>query len=134
MRVFLTGATGFVGSAIIPELKAAGHEVLGLARSDENAARLEAIGAAVHRGDLNEPDTLAAGAAASDATIHCAFIHDFSRFAENIAVDRRAVEAMLGALEGSGRPFVLTSGVLVVDAMREATEEDAAAQEGPGAA
>jgi nucleoside-diphosphate-sugar epimerase len=133
MRVFLTGATGFIGSAIIPELKAAGHEVLGLARSDANAATLDAAGVAVHRGDLSEPETLAAGAAACDATIHCAFIHDFSRFAENIAIDRRAVEAMLMALEGSNKPFLLTSGVLMVDTAREATEEDPAAQEGPGA-
>jgi nucleoside-diphosphate-sugar epimerase len=133
MRIFLTGATGFIGSAIIPELQAAGHQVLGLARTHENAARLEAMGAAAHRGDLHAPETLAAGAAACDATIHCAFIHDFSRFAENIAIDRGAVEAMLTALEGSGKPFVLTSGVLMVDAGREATEEDAAAQEGPGA-
>ena len=134
MRVFLTGATGFIGSAIIPQLKAAGHEVLGLARSDQNAAKLEAAGVAVHCGDLSEPETLAAGAAACDATIHCAFIHDFSRFVENIAVDRAAVEAMLGVLEGSGKRFVLTSGVLMVDTGGEATEEDPAAQDGAGAA
>jgi nucleoside-diphosphate-sugar epimerase len=134
MRVFLTGATGFIGSAIIPKLKAAGHEVLGFARNDENAAKLAAADVAVHRGDLTEPETLALGAAACDATVHCAFIHDFSRFAENIAIDRRAVEAMLAALEGSGKPFVLTSGVLMVDAGHEATEEDAAARDGPGAA
>jgi nucleoside-diphosphate-sugar epimerase len=134
MRVFLTGAAGFIGSAIIPKLKAAGHEVLGLARNDENAAKLVAAGVAVHRGDLIEPESLALGAAACDATIHCAFIHDFSRFVENIAIDRRAVEAMLAALEGSGKPFVLTSGVLMVDPGHEATEEDAAARDGPGAA
>lgn len=134
MRVFLTGATGFIGSAIIPELKAAGHEVLGLARSDENAAKLAAMGVAAHRGELTEPETLAAGAAACDATIHCAFIHDFSRFAENIAIDARAVEAMLAALEGSGKPFVLTSGTLMADTVGEATEDDEAARDGPGAA
>ncbi|HSV03981.1 MAG TPA: SDR family oxidoreductase [Phenylobacterium sp.] len=133
MRVFLTGASGFIGSAIIPKLQAAGHEVLGLARNDQNAVKLQAAGVAVHPGDLAEPETLAAGAAACDATIHCAFIHDFSQFVENIAIDRRAVEAMLGALEGSGKPFVLTSGVLMVDAGREATEEDAASTNGPGA-
>jgi nucleoside-diphosphate-sugar epimerase len=130
MRVFLTGATGFIGSAIIPELKAAGHEVLGLARNDENAAKLAAAGVGVHRGELTEPESLAAGAAACDATIHCAFIHDFSRFEENIAIDRRAVEAMLAALEGSGKPFLLTSGVLMVDTGREAIEADGPTQEG----
>lgn len=133
MRVFLTGATGFIGSAIIPELKAAGHEVLGLARNEEAAAKLTAQGVAVHRGDLGEPETLAAGAAACEATIHCAFIHDFDRFAENIATDRAAVEAMLRALEGTGKAFVLTSGVLMVDTGREATEEDPAVTEGPAA-
>ena len=133
MRVFLTGATGFIGSAMIPELEAAGHEVLGLARNDEAAAKLERAGVTAHRGDLGEPQTLAAGAAACDATIHCAFIHDFSRFAQNIAIDRTAVEAMLGALAGSGKAFLLTSGVLMVDAGREATEEDPASREGLGA-
>jgi len=134
MRVFLTGATGFIGQAVIPELKAAGHEVLGLARNDENAAKLAAQGVAVHRGELTDPETLAAGALACDATIHCAFIHDFSRFAENIAIDRAAVEAMLATLEGSGKPFLLTSGVLMVDSGGEATEDDAASPDGPGAA
>lgn len=133
MRVFLTGASGFIGTAVIGELQAAGHEVVGLARSDENAAKLAAAGVAVHRGDLSAPETLAAGAAACDGTIHCAFIHDFSRFMENIAVDRRAVEAMLGALEGSGKPFILTSGTLMADPGREATEEDPASQVGAGA-
>jgi len=135
MRVFLTGAAGFIGTAVTAELQAAGHEVVGLARNDDNAARLAAAGVAVHRGDLNAPETLAAGAQACDATIHCAFIHDFSRFAENIATDRRAVETMLAALEGSGKPFIHTSGTLMADpAGRAATEEDAASTDGPGAA
>ena len=133
MRVFLTGASGFIGSAVIAELKAAGHQVLGLARNDDNAAKLTAAGVAVHRGDVTEPRTLAAGAAACDATIHCAFIHDFSQFVENIAIDRRAVETMLAAMEGSGKPFILTSGTLMADADREATEEDGPSTEGAGA-
>jgi nucleoside-diphosphate-sugar epimerase len=133
MRVFLTGASGFIGSAVIEELRAAGHEVLGLARNDVNAAKLEAAGVAVHRGDLSEPETLAAGAAACDGTIHCAFIHDFSKFMENIAIDRANVEAMLKALEGSGKPFILTSGTLMADPDREATEEDGPSTEGAGA-
>ena len=133
MRVFLTGASGFVGSAVIQALKAAGHDVVGLARNDENAAKLQAAGVAVHRGDLSEPATLAAGAAACDGTIHCAFIHDFSKFMENIAIDRANVEAMLQALEGSGKPFILTSGTLMADPGREATEEDGPSTEGAGA-
>ena len=133
MRVFLTGASGFIGSAVIAELKAHGHEVVGLARNDENAAKLKAAGVEVHRGDLSEPQTLAAGAAACDGTIHCAFIHDFSQYLENIAIDRRAVDAMLAAMEGSGKPFILTSGTLMADPGREANEEDAASTDGPGA-
>jgi len=133
MRVFLTGASGFIGSAVIDELKAAGHEVLGLARNDENAAKLAAAGVAVHRGDLSEPETLAAGATACDGTIHCAFIHDFSQYVENIAIDRRAVEAMLAAMEGSGKPFILTSGTLMADAGGDVTEEHGASKDGPGA-
>ena len=133
MRIFLTGATGFIGSAMIPELHAAGHQVLGLARNDEAAAKLQAAGVAVHRGELTDLESLKAGAASCEATVHCAFIHDFSQYLENIAIDRRAVEAMLTTLEGSGKPFVLTSGTLMAAASGEATEADGPSREGPGA-
>jgi nucleoside-diphosphate-sugar epimerase len=133
MRVFLTGASGFIGTAVIAELKTAGHEVLGLARNDDNAAKLKAAGVAVHRGDVTDPQTLVAGVQACDGVIHCAFIHDFSQFVENIAIDRRAVETMLAAMEGSGKPFILTSGTLMADADREATEEDGPSRDGAGA-
>ena len=111
MRVFLTGATGFIGSRIIPELLDAGHQVLGLTRSDAGARWLEASGAQVHRGTLEEADSLARGAAEADAVIHAAFDHDFSRFAENCAKDARVIARMADALAGSDRPFIITSGV-----------------------
>jgi len=110
MRVFLTGATGFIGSRIVPELLAAGHEVLGLTRSDVGARALEAAGAQVHRGDLEQPDTLRAGADQADAVIHTAFDHDFSNFVANCDKDRRVIEAMGAALKGSSRPLLITSG------------------------
>jgi nucleoside-diphosphate-sugar epimerase len=111
MRVFLTGATGFVGSHVIPELLAAGHQVLGLTRSDAGARQLEASGATVHRGDLERPETLASGAAASDAVIHCAFDHNFETFLENTKKDERVIAAMGEALEGTQKPLLITSGV-----------------------
>src|SRR5450432_3351843 len=113
MRVFVTGATGFIGSAIVEELLSAGHRVVGLARSDEAAATLAKRGAEAHRGELADTDCLIAGASASDGVIHTAFGHDFSAFAANIETDRRAVDALAGALEGSGKPMVIASGTLM---------------------
>lgn len=110
MRVFLTGATGFIGSRIVPELIAAGHQVLGLTRSDAGAAALAAQGAEAHCGTLEDPASLAAGAEQSDAVIHTAFDHDFSNFVANCEKDRAALEAMGAALKGSNRPLILTSG------------------------
>ena len=111
MLVFLTGATGFIGSHVISELLARGHQVLGLTRSDEGARRLEAAGVDVHRGDLERPDTLASGAAAADAVVHCAFDHNFETFFENTKKDERNIAAMGEALEGTNKPILITSGV-----------------------
>lgn len=110
MRIFLTGATGFIGSALVPELIRAGHHVLGMTRSDDGARALEAAGAEVHRGTLEDPDSLSSGAAQADALIHTAFDHDFSKFVENCEKDKRAIAALGAALAGSDRPLVITSG------------------------
>lgn len=110
MRVFLTGATGFIGSRIVPDLIQAGHRVLGLTRSDEGAKRLAAAGAEPHRGELDDLRSLGRGGAAADGVIHCAFDHDFSNFVANCEKDRRAIEAIGSVLKGSDRPFVITSG------------------------
>ena len=123
MRVFVTGASGFVGSAVVRELIGAGHEVVGLARSDQGAAAVTAAGAEVHRGDLTDLDGLRTAAAAADGVIHTAFIHDFSNFAASVEVDRQAIEAMGEALAGSDRPFVVTSGTGLVSGGGLATED-----------
>ncbi len=131
MRVFVTGATGWVGSAVMTDMIAAGYQVTGLTRSDQGAEALAAAGAEIHRGSLEDLDSLGSAAAKADGVIHTAFDHDFSRFAENCEEDRRAIEAIGAVLEGSDRPLLVTSGVALLAPGRMATEADVLPSDSP---
>ena len=126
MRIFVTGATGWVGSAVVEDLITAGHEVAGLARSSASAEKLVTSGAQVVNGSIEDIEVLRAAARNADAVIHTAFNHDWSRFAENCAADKRAIEALGAELEGSERPLIVTSGVAMLAPGRLATEADIA--------
>jgi nucleoside-diphosphate-sugar epimerase len=124
MRIFVTGASGWIGSAVVPELQQGGHQVLGLARSDTAAAAVAALGAEVQRGDLDDLDSLRAGATASDGVVHLGYNHDFSRMGDAARTDLAAINTIGEALEGSDRPFVIASGILGLASGRLATERD----------
>lgn len=128
MRIFVTGASGFVGSAVVPELLRAGHAVIGLARSDAAAAAIAAAGAEVQPGDLTDRAGLERGAASADAVIHLGFIHDFANYAKSAETDRAAITTMAAALAGSNRPLVVTSGTLGAGAPGAIATEDAPAE------
>lgn len=131
MRIFVTGSTGFVGSAVVRELLDHGHSVLGLVRSDASAQKLAKTGATVFRGDLEDLESLKSGAASCDAVIHTGFNHDFSKFAENCEKDRLAIEAMGSVLVGSNRPFIVTSGIALLRAERPVVETDTVGEDTP---
>ncbi|WP_379965747.1 SDR family oxidoreductase [Epilithonimonas sp. UC225_85] len=124
MKVFVTGATGFVGTAVVQELLANGHQVLGLARSEESANKLIAAGAEVHRGDLNNFESLKSGATASDAVIHLGFVHDFTRFEEMCQLDEKVIKTIGDALLGTEKPFIITSGTALFSKDKITTEKD----------
>ncbi|KAF1965279.1 NAD(P)-binding protein [Bimuria novae-zelandiae CBS 107.79] len=125
MRIFVTGASGFVGKAIVQELLSAGHTVLALARSDDAAKTLTTLGAEVHKGSLADLEALKECAAASDAVIHLAFIHDFANYAAAVETDKAAIGALASGLEGSDRPLIMTSGTMLLPYGRVGTEDDA---------
>jgi len=131
MRVFVTGASGFIGSAVVENLLAAGHSVVALARSDTSAKLLESRGVEVLRGSLDDLDSLKQGAANSDGVIHCAFIHDFSDFATSLKKDQLAIQTLGAALEGTNRPLIVSSGILGISNNGVATEQDKASHQMP---
>jgi nucleoside-diphosphate-sugar epimerase len=124
MRVFVTGATGFIGTAVVKDLIAHGHEVLGLARSEEGVQSLQAAGAQPHRGSLQDLDSLRSGARQADGVIHLAFIHDFSKYQENSDIDKRSIEVLGSVLTGSNRPLIVTGGTAGITPSGQLTTED----------